>query len=67
MSDLVHSENNPIYHRINGESATEYEMFVEWCRIPSSSRNLGNFCRRTGFGQRIARNAMNKWDWDVRC
>lgn len=69
MSDeleLIHTEQNPIYHRLSDEDHTVYEMFVEWCRIPPSSRNLANFTRRTGYPVKIARKMKEVWHWEVR-
>lgn len=67
MSDeIIHTEMTPSYHRRPGESVAEYEMFVEWCNIPPSSRRINNYCRRTGFNQHIVYKAHSKWLWDDR-
>jgi hypothetical protein len=64
--EIIHSSEYPAYHRRPHESASEYEMFVEWCKIPASSRNIGNYCRRTGFQPRIVRKKMELWSWESR-
>lgn len=67
MTDLIqHTPEYPSYHRRPDESATYYEMFVEWCRIPPSSRNLGNYCRRTGFQQRVVKRVFESQQWESR-
>lgn len=64
--DLVHTDEAPIYHRLNGEPLDAYEAFVEWCKIPFSSRNLGNFLRRTAYPQKRIRQLMKEWHWEMR-
>lgn len=64
--EIIHTNDYPAYHRRNDESITDYEMFTEWCRIPPSSRSLGNYCRRTGFPPRIVRKKMDEWAWEAR-
>jgi len=66
MTDIIHSDEYPSYHRRPDESTTYYEMFVEWCRIPPSSRSLGNYCRRTGFQQRVVKKVYSEWSWEDR-
>lgn len=66
MNEVIHSQEYPAYHRLPDESASAYEAFVEWCRIPPSSRNLGNFCRRTGFPQAAVRKLWREWSWEDR-
>lgn len=48
------------------EPLDAYEAFVEWCRVPHSSRNLGNFLRRTAYPAKLIRKLMLKWHWEVR-
>lgn len=64
--EIIHTNDYPAYHRRSDESITDYEMFTEWCRIPPSSRSLGNYCRRTGFPPRIVRKKMDEWSWETR-
>ena len=67
MTDLIHhTPEYPSYHRRPDESHTHYEMFVEWCRIPPSSRNLGNYCRRTGFQPRLVKRVFEDQQWETR-
>lgn len=68
MGDLISNkdENIPAYHRQNGETSAEYEMFFEWAKIPPSARTLGNYCRRTGYNARIAKKTMAAWNWEDR-
>lgn len=64
--EIIHSSEYPSYHRRPDEPGSAYEAFVEWCRIPPSSRNLGNYCRRTGFQLRIVKKLFNEWQWEAR-
>lgn len=64
--EIIHSMEYPAYHRRPDESAAHYEMFVEWCRIPPSSRNLGNYCRRTGYPPKLVRKVFSNWSWEDR-
>lgn len=68
MSDdiIPHTDESPAYHRLQDERAEHYEMFGEWCRIPPSSRNLTNFCQRTGVPARTAKRLHKEWQWDRR-
>lgn len=66
MSEIIHTENTPAYHRRPDESHTHYEAFVEWCRIPPSSRNLGNYCRRTGYPVKLVKKLYLEWSWEDR-
>lgn len=64
--EIIHTSEYPAYHRRPDESITDYEMFTEWCRVPPSSRSLGNYCRRTGYPPRIVRKKMEQWSWETR-
>jgi hypothetical protein len=64
--ELIGSDDAPIYHRLPGEPLDAYEAFTEWCKIPMSSRNLGNFLRRTAYPQKLTRKLMKDWSWDER-
>ena len=64
--DLAHTDTTPAYHRLQDEKAEHYELFTEWCRIPPSSRNLQNFCRRTSIPPRTAKKLHDAWRWEVR-
>jgi hypothetical protein len=67
MTELIHhTPEYPSYHRRPDESAAHYEMFVEWCRIPPSSRNLGNYCRRTGFQPKLVKRVFAQQQWETR-
>lgn len=65
--DIIHTSEFPAYHRRPDESASHYEMFVEYAKIPPSSRNLGNYCRRTGFPPKTVRRVAEEWQWESRC
>jgi hypothetical protein len=64
--EIIHTKQTPSYSRRPDEPASDYEAFVEWCRIPPSSRSTGNFCRRTGFPQKAVKRMREKWQWDAR-
>ena len=64
--ELVHTVASPIYHRLDDESHEQYEAFVEWCKIPPSSRNLANLQRRTGFPPAVTRKLVGEFHWEVR-
>lgn len=64
--ELVHTEQSPIYHRLNDEPFSDYELFTEYARIPTSSRNLANFSRRTSIPDKLARKLRDKWHWELR-
>lgn len=64
--ELVHTIENPIYHRLNDEPHSDYELFTEFCKIPVSSRNLANFTRRTSIPDKLARKMRDKWYWEIR-
>lgn len=64
--EIIHSSEYPSYQRRPDESASHYEAFVEWCRIPPSSRNLGNFCRRTNFPAKMVKKLYVQWQWEDR-
>jgi hypothetical protein len=64
--ELRHSDEAPIYHRLAGEPLEAYEAFTEWCKIPMSSRNIGNFLRRTAYPAKQIRKLMKEWHWEVR-
>lgn len=67
MTDIIqHTPEYPSYHRRPDESAAHYEMFVEYARIPPSSRSLGNYCRRTGFQQKLVKRVFESNQWEVR-
>lgn len=63
---IVHTDDTPAYHRQPGEPLDAYEAFVEWCRVPRSSRNLGNYLRRTAYPQKLIRKLMVEWKWEER-
>lgn len=65
--EIIHTPEFPAYHRRPDESASHYEMFVEYAKIPPSSRNLGNYCRRTGFPPKTVRKVAEQWQWESRC
>lgn len=64
--ELIHSDEAPIYHRLPSEPLDAYEAFTEWCRIPMSSRNIGNFLRRTAYPPKLVRKLMKEWRWEER-
>lgn len=64
--ELIHTDETPVYHRLAGEPIEAYEAFVEWCKVPYSSRNLGNFLRRTAYPQKLIRKLMDEWRWEAR-
>jgi hypothetical protein len=65
LSDIEPSRFDPIepYQRAEGESREEYEAFVEYCRIPPSSRSYGNLVRRTGLPINFVQRAAKKNLW----
>lgn len=67
MTDIIkHTAESPAYWKQNDEPADKYELFTEWCRIPTSSRNLPNFCRRTSIPPRMAKKMIVEWQWETR-
>jgi hypothetical protein len=66
LGEIIHTSEYAAYHRRPDEPSAIYEMFVEWCKIPPSSRGLGNYCRRTGHDARTVRRMMSKWEWEDR-
>lgn len=65
-AELVHTSESPVYHRLQDESHSDYELFTEYARIPQSSRTLENFSRRTSIPMKAARKMRDKWHWEVR-
>ncbi len=64
--ELMHTDESPVYHRLNGEPLDAYEAFAEYCKVPYSSRSLGNFLRRTAYPQKLIRKLMVEWRWEDR-
>lgn len=64
--ELVHTEQTPIYHRLNDEPFSDYELFTEYAKIPASSRTLVNFSRRTSIPIKLATKLRDKWHWELR-
>lgn len=51
------------FDRQDGESAEEYELFTEYCRIPPSSRNMRNLSRRISVPSTRLSFLSKKWNW----
>lgn len=65
-NELIHTVENPIYHRLNDEPHSDYELFTEYAKIPLSSRSMANFTRRTSIPLKLARKIRDKWHWEIR-
>lgn len=64
MSELP--VNRDLWLRLVDEKPEEYEMFCEWCKIPPSSRNIGNLSRRVSLDSRFLGKLHDTNHWQQR-
>lgn len=59
-------ESNPIYHPINGESYSDYELFSLYARTPPSRRSFMSLSRTSGVNHKVISRLSEQYHWPQR-